>query len=118
MMKKQIKKLADLIVESGDVADNVVKWIFDNMSKSDMKLFLRYINNAERQKTAVVKYAGDLTEAAKNKIYGKFPGKRIVFVRRDEEIGAGIKINFGDYSLDYTVSGMIEKIMKDIRENL
>jgi hypothetical protein len=77
MMKKQIKKLADLIVESGDVADNVVKWIFDNMSKSDMKLFLRYINNAERQKTAVVKYAGDLTEAAKNKFTANFRAKEL-----------------------------------------
>ena len=47
-----------------------------------------------------------------------FPDKSLVYVRDDKEIGAGIRFEFGDYILDYTVTNMIVKIMKDIRENL
>ena len=47
-----------------------------------------------------------------------FPTKKLVYVRDDEQIGAGIKIEFGDYILDYTVTNMIIKIMKSIRESL
>jgi len=47
-----------------------------------------------------------------------FPDKTIVYNRDDKEVGAGVKLEFGDYILDYTLSNMVEKIMKDIRESL
>lgn len=118
MTKEQIKKLAYSLAESEEISETVYKWLVSNLSKSDMKLFIRYIKNALRETTVVAQYSGALSETSKN-IFGKmFPDKKIIFLRKDEEIGAGIKINFGDYILDYTVSRMVEKIMKDIRENL
>ncbi len=118
MTKEQIKKLAYLITLQGDVSEDVSKWILANLSKPDMKLFIRHLNNALRHSTVTAKYSGVLSESSKMKLYEMFPGKKIVFTRQDDEIGAGIKINFGDYTLDYTVSGIVKKIMKDIRENL
>lgn len=118
MKKEQIKKLAYSVIASEEISDTVSKWMLDNLSKADIKLFLRYLNNALREATVVAQYSGVLSEVSKNKFQKMFPDKKIVFVRKDEEVGAGIKINFGDYILDYTVSRMVEKIMKDIRENL
>ncbi len=48
----------------------------------------------------------------------RFPGKNLIYVRDDKEIGAGLRIEFGDYILDYTVTNMVVKIMKGIRESL
>jgi F0F1-type ATP synthase delta subunit len=118
MKKEQIKKLAYSVVASREISENVSKWMLNNLSKADMKLFLRYFNNALREATVVAQYSGVLSEISKEKFQKMFPDKNIVFVRKDKEIGAGIKINFGDYILDYTISTMVEKIMKDIRENL
>ena len=47
-----------------------------------------------------------------------FPDKSIIYNRDDKDVVAGVKLEFGDYILDYTLSNMVDKIMKDIRESL
>ena len=118
MKKQQIKQLALSIVEQGEVSSDISQWIFNNLQKSELKLFINYLSRALKESTVVVRYAGDATSIIKNKIQKMFPDKNLVYVRDDKEIGAGIRFEFGDYILDYTVTNMIVKIMKDIRESL
>ena len=118
MKKQQIKQLALSIVETGEISEDVSKWINSNLSKSELKLFVSYLSVALKDATVTVKYAGNPSQATKDKIQKMFPDKKIVYIRDDKEIGAGIKFEFGDYILDYTVTNMIVKIMKDLRESL
>ena len=118
MKKQQIKQLALSIVETGEISDKVSQWINKNLSKSELKLFVSYLSSALKEKSVIVKYAGNPQEITKEKIQKMFPDKKLVYVRADEEVGAGIKFEFGDYILDYTVTNMIVKIMKDLRESL
>ena len=118
MKTQQIKQLALSIVEQGEVSGDISQWIFNNLQKSELKLFINYLSRALKESTVVVKYAGEATSVVKTKIQKMFPTKKLVYVRDDEQIGAGIKIEFGDYILDYTVTNMIIKIMKSIRESL
>ena len=118
-MKKQIvRQLAQSIAQNGTVSQEVSDWIFKNLSRAEIKLFVRYLSAEIKNWTVVAKYAGQPTDEIKEKIKQMFPNKNIVYVRANEEVGAGVKFEFGDYILDYTVSAMIEKIMKTIRENL
>lgn len=118
MEKQQIKQIALSIIDNGDVSENVYNWIVNNFSKNDMKLFINYLRAAFKDKNVTVRYAGTPSQTVKEKIIKMFPGKSIVYVRDDKEIGAGVRIEFGDYVLDYTVTNMIIKIMKGIRESL
>ncbi len=118
MKKQQIKQLALSIVETGEISEEVSQWINKNLSKSELKLFVTYLSSALKEATVVVKYAGNPSQITKEKIQKMFPGKKLVYVKADEEVGAGIKFEFGDYILDYTVTNMIVKIMKDLRESL
>lgn len=118
MEKQQIKQLALSILEDGEVSEKNFDWLMNNLSRNDMKLFLSYFNAAFKNKNVVVYYAGTPSDTVKTKISKMFPGKKIVYVRDDKEIGAGVRIEFGDYILDYTVTNMIIKIMKGIRESL
>ncbi len=118
MKKQQIKQLALSIVEQGDISGDVSQWIFNNLQKSELKLFVNYLSSILKEATVVVKYAGDASPVIKNKIQKMFPDKKLVYIRDDEEIGAGIRFEFGDYILDYTVTNMILKIIKNIRESL
>ena len=118
-MKKQIiRQLAQSIAQAGTVSQEVSDWIFKNLNRSEIKLFMRYLSAEIKNFTVVAKYAGEATDEIKQKIKQLFPNKNIVYVRADEEVGAGVKFEFGDYILDYSVSAMITKIMKTIRENL
>lgn len=118
MKKQQIKQLALSIVETGEISPTVSQWINNNLSKSELKLFVSYLERALKDSTVTVRYAGNPSQATKDKIQKMFPDKSLVYIRDDKEIGAGIRFEFGDYILDYTVTNMIVKIMKDIRENL
>lgn len=118
MKKQQIKQLALSIVEQGEISGDVSQWIFNNLQKSELKLFINYLSRALKESMVVVRYAGDASSDIKNRIQKMFPDKKLVYIRDDKEIGAGIRFEFGDYILDYTVTNMIIKIMKSIRENL
>lgn len=118
MKKQQIKQLALSIMETGEISPSVSEWINKNLSRGELKLFVGYLERALKEATVTVKYAGNPSQTTKEKIQKMFPDKKLVYVRADEEIGAGIKFEFGDYILDYTVTNMIVKIMKDLRESL
>lgn len=118
MKKQQIKQLALSIVEQGEISESVSQWISSNLQKSELKLFVNYLSRALKETTVVVRYAGDPSSVTKEKIQKMFPDKKLVYVRDDKEIGAGVRFEFGDYILDYTVTNMILKIMKSIRESL
>lgn len=118
MKKQQIRKLAISIIEAGEISENVSQWIFKNLTKSEMKLLVSYMSCALKETTVVARYAGTPSTVTKEKIQKMFPDKKLVYIRDDKEIGAGIRFEFGDYVLDYTVTNMILKIMKDIRESL
>ena len=118
MKKQTIKQLAQSIAKSETVSQEVSDWIFKNLNRTEIKLFLRCLLSEIKNFTVVAKYAGEATDEIKNKIKQLFPDKKIVYIRADDEVGAGVKFEFGDYILDYSVSAMITKIMKSIRENL
>lgn len=118
MKKLQIKQFAQSIVASDEISNDVVEWLLNNLTKAEMKLFVKYLALEIKEGTVVAKYAGQPSDIVQNKIQKIFQNKKIVYVRDDKEIGAGIKFEFGDYILDYTVSAMIVKIMKGIKERL
>ncbi|MEA5001074.1 MAG: hypothetical protein VB017_04235 [Endomicrobiaceae bacterium] len=118
MKKQQIKQFAQAIVSEGEISENVSKWLLNNLTKAEMKLFVKYLSAEIKEFTVIAKYAGEPSDEVKNKIRQMFRDKNIVYIRDDKEIGAGIKLEFGDYILDYTVSAMIVKIMKGIKERL
>ena len=72
---------------------------------------------AIKSNTVFVK-SGQASDTVKNKIQKMFPDKSIIYNRDDKDVVAGVKLEFGDYILDYTLSNMVDKIMKDIRESL
>lgn len=118
MKKLQIKQLAQSVMANGEISDDISKWLLNNLTKADMKLFVKYLTLELKESVVIARYAGEPSQTVKNKIQKMFPDKNITYIRDDKEIGAGIKFEFGDYILDYTASSMIVKIMKGIKENL
>lgn len=118
MKRQQIKQFAQTVAFAGEISEDVSKWLLNNLTKAEMKQFVKYLSAEIKELTVTAKYAGEPSDAVKNRIQQMFRDKKIVYIRDDEEIGAGIKLEFGDYILDYTVSAMIVKIMKGIKERL
>lgn len=118
MKRAQIKELAQSIAVSGGISDNDMNWILKNFSRNDLKMFVRLLTQEMNEKKVVASYAGNMNDDDKNRIISLFPDKNIEFKRDDEGLGAGLKLEYSDFILDYSVSGIIKRILSNIRESL
>jgi F-type H+-transporting ATPase subunit delta len=63
-------------------------------------------------------FAGDISDQDKSKISALFANKKITYKRDDENIGAGLRIEYGDFVVDYSVCGIVKRILSSIRESI
>jgi F-type H+-transporting ATPase subunit delta len=118
MKRAQIKELAQSIAGGGFVSEKDAQWILNNFSRGDLKIFTRLLTQELKDKKVTASYAGNINEKDKERIISLFPDKDIEFNRDDENLGAGIKLEYRDFVLDYSVSGIIKRILNNIRESL
>jgi len=118
MKRSQIKELAHSAVEYGDVSDNDMNWIFSKLSRPEMKLLMRLLKEEIRVVNVIVHHAGDVNADYQGKIISSFPGRKVSFKRDDENIEGGLRIEYGDFVWDYSVAGIVRRILNNIRESL
>ncbi len=118
MKKAQIKELARSVIEHGGMSDKDMQWVLSKFSRQDLKLFARYLAAEAKNRKATAFFAGEISEQDKKRITSLFNGKQVEFKRDDENVGAGVRFEFGDYVLDYSVSGIVKRILSSIRESL
>ncbi|MDR1941095.1 MAG: F0F1 ATP synthase subunit delta [Endomicrobium sp.] len=117
MKRLQIKELARAAVESGGLSDKDFQWVLGNFSRNELKMFANMLAWEVKNKTLVVNYAGEISEPDKKRITSLFAGKTPEF-KRNEDLVAGVRLEYGDFVLDYSVSGIIKRILNSMRESL
>ena len=117
MKREQIKELARAVAESDAMSDKELNWLFLHLTKRELKYFVNLLSWEIKNAKVSVSYAGTATENDKKGIIALFSGKRAEF-KEDSSLVAGVKFEYGDCVLDYSVSGMINKILGNIRESL
>ncbi|MDR1784346.1 MAG: hypothetical protein LBQ99_01225 [Endomicrobium sp.] len=118
MKKLRIKELVDSIVKYGHLPSKYFDWIFSNFSRQELKLFSNLLSKGIKYNNVIVSFSGKLSDINKKKINMMFRNKKILFRQDDNNIVGGVRFEYDDFILDYSISGTIEKILKDIKENL
>lgn len=118
MKRAQIKELSQSIAVAGEISENDMNWILKNFSRNDLKIFVRLLTQEMKDRKVTASFSGNMSDEDKNRIISLFPDKNIEFKRDDEELGAGLKLEYSDFILDYSVSGIIKRILSSIRESL
>ncbi|MDR1952541.1 MAG: hypothetical protein LBQ37_03385 [Elusimicrobiota bacterium] len=118
MRQVQIKELAQSIVASGGMGDKELNWVFEKFNRNEIKMFQRFLSKEIKDNNVNAFFGGEINERDKNKIISLFPGKTIIFKRDDNLVGAGIRLEYSDFVLDYSVSGIIKRILSRIRESI
>jgi F-type H+-transporting ATPase subunit delta len=117
MKREQIKELARAAAEYGQMSEKDLDWLFSHLTKKELKYFINLLSWEIKNAKVSVSYAGTPTENDKKRIISLFADKKAEF-KEDSSLVAGVKFEYGDYVLDYSVSGMINKILENIRESL
>jgi F-type H+-transporting ATPase subunit delta len=118
MKRSKIRELTKSIVKYDELSVKDLEWISSNLSRQELKLFMRLLSKEIKDNTVTVSFAGGLNYENKKKINDMFPNRKILFKRDDESISGGVRFEYGDFVLDYSVSGIIKRILKGIRESL
>ena len=118
MKRSQIKELVNSIIKYDELNIKDLKWILANLSRQELKLFMRLLLKEIKDNSVTASFAGELSDINKKKIIAMFPNKKILFKRDDENISGGVRFEYGDFVLDYSVSGIVKRILNDIRESL
>ncbi|MDR3195454.1 MAG: hypothetical protein LBT58_01495 [Endomicrobium sp.] len=118
MKRSQIKELAKSIAEYDDLSEKDLNWVYSNLSRQELKTFVRLLSNEIKDKNVLATFAGELSGASKSKIEAAFPGKKITFKRDDAAVAGGVRFEYGDFILDYSVSGIARRILNVIKERL
>ncbi|MCA6072495.1 MAG: hypothetical protein LE178_03030 [Endomicrobium sp.] len=114
MKRSQIKDIAKSIVTHNELSEKNLSWICSNFSRQELKLFIRLLSREIKDNNVVASFAGELSDANKKKITDMFPNKRISFERDDMTIAGGIRFEYSDFVLDYSVTGIVKRILNAI----
>ena len=118
MKRAQIKEISGSIAGADGLSEKDLKWIFEHFSRKDLKLLMKLLSEDIKNKNVTAFFAGHIDDNNKKKVETLFPGKKVTFKRDDESLGAGVRFEYEDYVLDYSVSGMVKRILNGIRESL
>ncbi|MDR2812007.1 MAG: hypothetical protein LBB06_02735 [Endomicrobium sp.] len=118
MKRSQIKELAKSVVEYDELSEKDLNWVYSNFSRQEIKSFARLLSNEIKDKNVLATFAGELSVANKSKIESMFPGKKITFNRDDADVAGGVRFEYSDFILDYSISGIARRILNVIKARL
>jgi len=118
MKISQIKELVESIVKYDELSGKDLEWLFSNFSRQDLRLFVHILSKEIKYNSVTASFAGELSDINKRRIIAMFPDKKISFKRDDKNIIGGVHLEYGDFVLDCSVSGIVKRILNGIRENL
>ncbi|MDR1400966.1 MAG: hypothetical protein LBI98_01450 [Endomicrobium sp.] len=118
MRRLKIKEIADSIIRYGYLNPKYFNWICSNLSRQELKLFSNLLSKGIKYSNVIVSFSGELSDINKKRINMMFPNKKILFKQDNGNIVGGVRFEYDDFILDYSISGIIEKFLKDIKENL
>jgi len=109
-----IKELAkNSVDEKNNINEKVAEFILKNLSKKELKIYLRRIRKISKEQNVTVKYEGKLNNNLETEIRKMFEDKIIKF-EKDEKLGGGFLIINNDMIVNYTIDRMIESRIKII----
>ncbi|MDR1511569.1 MAG: hypothetical protein LBS15_02175 [Endomicrobium sp.] len=118
MKRLRIEELVDSVIKYDYLSSKCWDWIFLNFSREELKVFSNLLSKGIKHNNVVVSFSGELSDLNKKKINMMFHNKKILFKRDDSNIIGGIRFEYDDFILNYSISGTIERILRDIKENL
>ena len=114
MKRTQIKELASAIVDAEELSDKDLQRVLSMFSRKDLKQFMLLLSCEIKDRNVAVNFAGELSKDNKNEVISMFPGRKVNFIRDDAGLIAGLRFEYGDYVLDYSVSGILKRTLENL----
>ena len=119
MNKGILKKLAELTVSEEEIGNKMQSFIFERLSKTDIKTYLSYLRNELNDKKVFVRSPEKMKEPFKKQIDNLYKDKKIdINYEQSKSLGAGLQIEHADNVWELNVEKIMTNTYKRIKENL
>ncbi len=109
-----MNKLAQLtFTAQGEVNEEVVSSILENLTRSQLKSYLSALRREMRRRRVYVALSGGRESDVSGTIGERYPGKELS-ISRDDGLGAGVKVSAGDDIVDASVKGYLKELLEEI----
>lgn len=105
------------VENNNQINQNLASFIFNRLSKSDLKKYLFYIKMVLKEKTLYITSAFEMNNEIKEKLENSFKDKKTIF-SVDATLGAGLIIKNGDNVIDTSIKGTINQVVKTLKSEL
>jgi F0F1-type ATP synthase delta subunit len=113
-MNKKVRKLVELSFENGKIDNKVAEYILTNLSKKELKDFLKILKSKVEANRVMISSASILNSSEKITMSRLFPDYSVEF-EENKQIGGGIKVTIGDTIIDLSVKNYIDTIILNIK---
>ena len=107
-MNKKVRKLVELSFANGKINDTVAKYVLKNLSKKELKEYIKILKHKIEANRVMVSSASSLSASEKTEM-GKLFSDYSVEFKEDTQIGGGMKVAIGDTIIDLSVKNYINK---------
>lgn len=114
MRKAILKDLAKSCASSEKLSNKVVKYILDNLTKQDLKIFLSYYKTELDKKRVYVTASSTIDKDTMIALKNAYKGLDLE-INYDKSVGAGIKIQQNDMIVDFTFKKYIEDTIEKLK---
>jgi len=109
-----MNRLVSLALDDrGGVNEDVAARVLADLSRAELKKFLAALRLELKRRVVQVGVAGEAGGALDAAMGRTWPG-RTWQVRKDEALGAGVKVSAGDDVVDASVHGYIREIIEEL----
>lgn len=109
-----MKRLVALVLDDGgDVKEDLAARVLADLSRAELKKFLAALRLELKRRVVHVGVAGEAGAGLDAAIARTWPG-RTLRVRKDDALGAGVKVSAGDDVVDASVHGYIREIIEEL----
>jgi F0F1-type ATP synthase delta subunit len=102
-----------VLLPDGSVRDDAARSVLESLPRSQIKAFRAALRRELARRSVTAGVAGPELREVGDALAARYPG-RVVDVRRDEGLGAGVSVRAGDDIYDASIRGYIHTIIEKL----
>lgn len=111
--KALIRKLAEETLNNSRVNEKVARFALETLKKSELKLYLLYLQETRRSTTIEFTTAGEVSSHILKSLEKQL-GAKLVIHKSDPTLGGGFILKIGDNRYDMSLKGYIDTTIDKI----
>lgn len=114
MKKDLIKKLAKNSFVEDKIHPKIVKYVMQNLSKSDLREYVFFLKKELKSKIVYVKTSQNPTIEQKKEVENMYKNKKIIY-EEDKTLGVSMIIKDDDKVIDASFKGLIDRTIDTLK---